>query len=48
MPNMIYDEFKPVADQPGQLEVQFTGTAEYNAGSGTAIEVTLINSHSAY
>jgi len=48
LPAMIYDEFKPTGDAPGQLEVQFSGTAEYHAGSGTAIEIALINSHAAY
>ena len=48
IPAMIYDEFKPTGDAPGQLEVSFTGTAEYHIGSATAIELTLINSHAAY
>jgi len=48
MPSLIYDEFKPAADNPGQLEVSFAATAEYHSGSGTAIEFTLINTHAAY
>jgi len=48
IPAMIYDEFKPTADAPGQLEVSFTGTDEYHSGSGKAIEFTLINTHAAY
>jgi hypothetical protein len=48
IPALIYDEFKPAGDSPGQLEVQFSGTAEYHVGSGTAVEFVLINSHAAY
>lgn len=48
LPAVIYDEFKPAGDGPGQLEVQFTGTAEYHVGSATAIAISLINSHAAY
>jgi len=48
LPQLVYEEYKPVADAPGQLEVSFSATAEYHAGSGTAIEVVLINSQAAY
>ncbi len=48
LPRLVFDEFPADANAPGQLEVSFSATAEYHAGSGTAIQVVLINSLASY
>ncbi len=47
-PSVRYNEFAPQIGGPGLIEVAFTGSAKYNAGSATACAITLINSQSAY
>jgi len=48
VPTMMYEEFKPNAGGPGQIEVGFKGSAIYNANSGHAAKFTLTNTHAAY
>lgn len=45
IPSFKWLDFKPTIDGPGELEVNFTGKAEYNSGSGTSIQYTLINTY---
>lgn len=48
IPALRYREFGPAADGPGPIEVGFTGAGKYHTGSGTAIEITLVNTQDAY
>ena len=48
IPSFRLTEYAPPREGPGEIEVSFTGMAEYNSGSGTAIEITLTNTQTAY
>lgn len=43
MPAFKWLDYKPVVRGPGEIEVTFTGKADYHAGSGQSIQYTLIN-----
>lgn len=47
-PAFRYRELRPVADGAGPIEPSFTGAAKYHAGSGTALEITLVNTQAGY
>ncbi len=48
LPSFRYEEYKPVPTGPGPVELSFTGRGKYNSGSGTAIQITLVNTRAAY
>jgi len=48
LPSMLYTDFPPSAGGPGLMDVGFTANGNYNTGSGTAIEITLVNTKSGY
>jgi hypothetical protein len=48
LPAMRYTEFPVAIGGPGLIEVGFTAAAKYHEGSGTMIDITLINTHGAY
>lgn len=48
VPEFVFNEFPLSAGGPGQMEVSFVGKGYYHSDSGTAIEVTLVNTHAAY
>lgn len=48
IPSLRYSEIKPSAGGVGEMDIGFTGMAKYNAGSGTAITITLANTQAAY
>lgn len=48
VPAFTYEAFDPAGDAPGQLEVSFSGFAEYHVGSGNIATLTLVNTLAAY
>jgi hypothetical protein len=47
MPAFKWLDYKPVVRGPGEIEVSFTGKADYHASSGTSIQYTLQNTYAA-
>lgn len=47
-PALRYNTFEPTLNGAGLTEVGFEGSLKYHAGSATAIELTLVNTHTAY
>jgi len=48
MPAMLYTDFPAGASGPGLIEVGFSANGNYHTGSGTAMEITLVNTKAAY
>lgn len=48
MPSFKWLELKPRIQGPGEVSVPFTGKAQYNTGSGRAVQYTLTNTWAAY
>lgn len=48
IPSLRYKELKKPTAGPGRIEVQVSGDAVYNAGSGHALRVILANTYAAY
>jgi len=48
VPGFRYTDFPPNAGGPGEIEVGFSSDAKYHVGSGTAAEITVVNTHPAY
>lgn len=48
VPSLRYTEFPISRESAGEIEVGFSGKAEYNSGSATMIEITLTNTQAAY
>lgn len=48
LPAMRYEDYGPTAEGPGLIEASFTARGKYHAWSGTALEVTLVNTQAAY
>lgn len=48
IPGLRYTEFGPNAGGAGEIEVGFNADAKYHAGSGTALQITVVNTHPAY
>ena len=46
IPRMKYVEFPIPVGAPGQMEVSFSAKAKYHTGSGTAMEITVVNTAS--
>ncbi len=47
-PAFRYTAFAPTLGGPNLIEVGFEGMAKYHTGSGTALQITLVNTHLAY
>jgi len=47
-PLMRHTEYKPVIGAVGEIEVSFTSKGVYSADSGTALQVTLVNTKAGY
>jgi hypothetical protein len=47
MPAFKWLDYKPVVRGPGEVEVNFTGKADYHAGSGHSVRYTLQNTYTA-
>lgn len=43
VPKMRYEEYEPIANAAGQIEVSMTGRAKYSVESATALQFTLVN-----
>ena len=48
LPAMRYEEYGPTAEGPGEIEASFTARGKYHVGSGTGMEITLINTQATY
>lgn len=48
IPSLRYTEFPVAAGGPGELEVSFNADAKYNVGSGTSVQITVVNTHPAF
>lgn len=48
LPLMRYEEMAPAASGPGQIEVALTARGKYSVTSGTAMQITLVNTQAAY
>ena len=48
LPAMRYEEAAPTAEGAGEIEMSITARGKYHVGSGTGLELTLINTQAAY
>ncbi len=48
LPLLRYEEAAPTAEGPGEIEMSVTARGKYSVDSGTAMEITLINTQAAY
>ena len=48
LPAMRYEEAAPVAEGAGEIEMSVTARGKYDVGSGTGLEITLINLQANY
>lgn len=48
IPSFVYTEYPDNIGGPGLIEVSFKGEADYNTGSATMVEFTLVNTQSIY
>lgn len=48
MPSLKYTSYPVNADGPGRMSASWEGVAKYNAGSASAIELTLVNTRENY
>lgn len=48
LPKLRYEEAKPTAEGPGEIEMSVTGRGKYSIESGTSLELVLVNTQVSY